>query len=122
MARYQIWDKESSIITPSGAQFTAAEWLERYPWAGIEGVKMVISGGVINGGCALVFDDFISQYERMGCDFSECETDEDKLAEVEYFEDNPPVIEAPPTAEERIAAALEYQNIASMPDAEGATV
>ena len=31
MARYQIWNKTDDIITPSGAQFTAAEWADRYP-------------------------------------------------------------------------------------------
>ena len=33
MARYQIWNKTDNIITPSGAQFTASEWADRYPWS-----------------------------------------------------------------------------------------
>lgn len=116
MARYRIWDKKSTIITPIGEQLTPAEWLARYPWAGIEGVKMVISGSVINGACAFVFNDMIDRYTRMGCDFSDCTTDEEKLTAIEAFEDTPQVAETAPTAEERIAAALEYQNLASMED------
>lgn len=52
MAKYQIWNKTDSIITPSGAQFTAEEWANRFPWVKLPGVKMIISGGPINGGCA----------------------------------------------------------------------
>ena len=36
------------------------------------------------------------------------------LALMEWLEDNPPV--APPSAEERMAAALEFQNLMSLPD------
>lgn len=118
MSRYQIWDKKSNVITPIGEQLTPAEWLSRYPWAGFDGVKMVISGGVINGGCALVFNDMVEQYQRMGYDFSECGSDEEILELIEYIEDHPAVREVEPTAEERIAAALEYQNLVSMEDAE----
>lgn len=117
MARYQIWDKQSTVITPIGEQLTPSEWLARYPWAGMDGVHMVISGGVINGGCALVLEDMVEQYTRMGCDFSTCKSPEEQLAAIEAFEDMPVVAEYVPTAEERIAAALEYQNIVGMEDA-----
>ena len=41
-------------------------------------------------------------------------TDEEVLAAIESYENTPPSNE--PTAEERIAAALEYQTMASLPD------
>ena len=41
-------------------------------------------------------------------------SEEEAIAALEELRNNPPVIESEPTAEERIAAALEYQNLASM--------
>lgn len=51
----------------------------------------------------------------VGEDYSECLTDT-----IEAFEDklNTPAENTDPTAEERIAAALEYQVMASLPDEE----
>ena len=50
MARYQIWNKTDPVITPSGAQFTAQAWADRFAWVKLPGAKMIISGGLINGG------------------------------------------------------------------------
>ncbi len=49
--RYQIWNKTDDIITPSGAQFTATEWANRYPWALCGGAYCCRSGisGSIDG-------------------------------------------------------------------------
>lgn len=33
MRRYQIWDKQSPVLTPSGAIFSAEQWIEKYPIA-----------------------------------------------------------------------------------------
>lgn len=112
--RYQIWNQTDPIITPSGAQFTAAEWAARYPWSKLPGVKMVISGGPINGGCALVFDDLVARAKKAGATITDGMTDEEILAAIEDFEDNPP--EAGPTVEERTAAALEFLAMNSLPD------
>lgn len=112
MSRYKIWDKQENIYTPRGEMLTAAQWLERYAWANAPGAKMVISGGVINGGCALEFEAMKQQYARMGCTFTEGMTDAEVLAAIEAFEDAP--VEVGVSAEERIAAALEYQNLASL--------
>lgn len=114
MARYAIWNKEDTIYTPSGESFTPAQWLERYTWGNIPEIKMVISGGVINGAFCGNLTDMINMYTKMGATIPENATDEEILAAIEDFEDNPPVVESEPTAEERIAAALEYQNLASM--------
>ena len=112
MARYAIYDGKSNVITPSGAEFTAEEWLNKFPWGKV--TKMIVGGGVINGSVALVFDDYIEQARKRGCDFSDCTTDEEYLAKLEDFEDNPPVGDNvdPQT---RIAEALEdiaVQNLA----------
>ena len=49
MARYAIWDKKSAVITPIGEVLTAEQWVERYPIAAIDTIKVVCAGGEING-------------------------------------------------------------------------
>lgn len=117
MARYQIWDKTSDVYTPSGAKFTAKEWATRYPWSDIPGAKMIITTGIINGGVAMEFESTKTVYTQRGAAITEDMTDEEVLAAIEDFEDNPPTVEESVSAEERIAAALEYQNLTTLEDA-----
>lgn len=121
MARYAIWDKTSNIYTPVGEKLTAEQWLSRYGWADIPGVKMVIGGGYINGSVAMEFESMKEQYEKMGCDFTDCTTDQEVLDAMELFEDTPRSSDTV-SAEERIAAALEYQVMTTMPDVEEETI
>ena len=117
--RYQIWDEVSKVITPSGKVFTAEEWMNEWPMARLDEIKLVISGGVVNGAFCGVYDEMIDMYEKMGCDFSTCTTERKHLDAIEAFEDsrNTPSTETTVSAEERIAAALEAQVMMSMPDA-----
>ena len=110
MKRYAIWNKQDMIFTPIGEALTAEQWIQRYPIAGAEQITVVCAAGEINGAFFGTLGQMVQMYEAQGCDFSECVTNEDKLAAIEAFEDaiNTPSNE--PTAEERIAAALEYQN------------
>lgn len=114
MARYVIYDNSSNIITPSGAEFTAEEWLNRYPWG--RKSKMVVGGGVINGNVALLFDDFVAEMRRHGCDFAGCSTDQDYLDAIEKFEDAAATAPAPITDQTRMADALEDMVVLQMPD------
>lgn len=109
--RYAIWDKETPIITPIMEVLTPEQWVERYPVAKLDSITVVCSAGEINGGFFGTLGQMVQMYEAQGCDFSACTTDEEKLEAIEAFEDaiNTPSTE--PTAEERIAAALEYQNL-----------
>lgn len=112
--RYQIWNKTDDIITPSGAQFMATEWANKYPWSKAPGVKMVITAGPINGGCAMIFDSFAETMKKAGAAITDGMTDEEVLAAIEEFEDNPP--DPGPSIEERTAAALEFLAMNSLPD------
>ena len=118
MKRYAIWDKVSPIITPIGEVLTADQWKERYPVAGVPSITVVCGAGEINGAFFGTLGQMVQMYSAQGADFSSCITAEDKLEVIEAFEDamNAPSNEA--TAEERIAAALEYQVMASLPDEE----
>lgn len=116
LKRYAIWDKQTPIITPIGEVLTAEQWIDRYPAAGIPSITIVCAAGDINGAFFGVLSQMVQMYEAQGADFSEATTDIEKLEVIEAFEDaqNEPSNE--PTAEERIAAALEFQNVMAMPD------
>ena len=120
MPRYKVWDKKETIYTPSGEEFTPEQWLNRYPWAKRDGVKMVVSGELINGAFCGEFETMKHRAEKMGVAFTEDMTDEQVLAAIEDFELHPPGADQP-SIEERTAAALEAQVLMAMPQ-ETATV
>lgn len=115
MARYKIYDNKSDVITPVGEVLTAEQWLERYPWGRV--AKMIVGGGVINGSVALVYDDYVENARKAGCDLSGCITDEEVLAAIEAFEDAPPAVDSGVSDQTRIADALEDMVALSLPDA-----
>ena len=119
MAKYQIWNKKDNIITPIGEVLTAEQWINRYPMAGIDGIDIIVGGGVINGSVCMEYTQTIEMYKRMGADFSACTTKQECLDVIEALED---VLSKPVdtiTVEERTAAALEFIAINSLRDAEG---
>lgn len=122
MARYAIWDKKSDIYTPGADQNGVSHWTaEDYiathaSWAAIPTVKVIVGGGPINGTCFMEYEATVDFYKRQGATITDNMTDEEVLAAIEAYENTPPSNE--PTAEERIAAALEYQTMASLPDKE----
>lgn len=118
--RYVIWDKTSNVITPIGEVLTPEEWIARRPVAGA--IPTVVAGGAINGAFFGVYDNMIDFYEKQGCDFSSCTTEQEHLDAIEAFEDlqNTATESTGVSAEERIAAALEAQVMMSMPDEETA--
>lgn len=114
--RYQIWNKTDDIFTPAGTKFAAEEWAARYPWVKVPGAKMVITTGLINGGAAMEFGATVAHYKAQGAAITDGMSDEEILAAIEDFEDNPPGADEP-SSEERIAAALEAQVLMAEPDA-----
>ena len=116
MKRYAIWDKVSPIIVPTGKVFTAAQWKEKYPAAALDSITVVCAAGEVNGGFFGTLGQMVQMYTAQGADFSACTTDEETLAAIEAFEDVMNTPSSEPTAEERIAAAMEYQVMASLPD------
>mgnify|MGYP000843280077 CR=1 FL=1 len=100
----------ANIIFGTLSDMTRSRFGKRTPW--------IVGGGIINGSVALVFDDEVERYRKAGCDFSSCTTDEDYLAAIEAFEDNPPMADAGVSDQTRIADALEDMVALSLPDAE----
>ena len=116
LTRYAIWDKQSPVIVPTGKVFTAAQWKEKYPAAALDSVTVVCAAGEVNGGFFGTLGQMEQMYASQGCDFSGCATAEEKLEAIEAFEDAMNAPSEEPSTDERIAAALEYQVMASLPD------
>ena len=125
MNRYAIWNKKDPIITPIGEVLTAEKWIERYPVASVPTITVVCAAGEVNGAFFGTLGQMVQMYEVEGCDFSDCTTPEEKLAAIEAFEDAKAAAAAEaalePTTDERIAAALEYQVMSTLPDEEEST-
>lgn len=116
MARYQFWNHQDTIYTPSGNSFTAEEWENMYSWCKIPGIKMIITTGPINGGVCFEYEQTKAQYKQMGANITDEMTPEQVLQAIEDYEDNPPVVDAEPDSNERIAAALEAQVMMAEPE------
>ena len=117
MSKYAVWDKESDVITPSGKVFTAQQWIQKYPIAGMNNIDVVCGGGTFNGAIFGVYDDMVERYTKEGCDFTGCVTKQDYLDAIEDFEDakNSEIVISDQT---RIADALEDLVVLNMPDEE----
>ena len=125
MKKYAIWNKQDPILTPVGEVLTAEQWIERYPIAGVPTVTVVCAAGEINGGFFGTLGQLTQMYETQGCDFSDCATNEEKLARIEAFEDemNQPsnIVsneELTATSLASIAASMEFQNMMALDDVE----
>lgn len=132
MKKYAIWNKKDPILTPIGEVLTAEQWIQRYPVAGVDTITVVCAAGEINGAFFGTLGSMVELYAKQGCDFSTCETAEDKLAAIEAFEDarEAEAAAAAAAAAEReaataelnadslasIAASMEYQNMLTLDD------
>lgn len=109
MSRYKIWDGKEPIFTPVGEELTPEQWTARYKWAKIPGVKMIISGGTINGSVAMEFGATVDFYKKQGCAINESMSDTEILQAIEAFEDAPRVDQTEPDVTERMVALEEYK-------------
>ena len=127
--RYKIWNKTDRLFTPSGDSFSAEEVLAKYKLA--QSFDHIIVDAPINMGVFMEFTQTKEIYQPRVIDMaSTTETTELEKAEIiaeykaltvqatldmiTFLEDNQPAEEA--TAEERIASALEFQNLLALPD------
>jgi hypothetical protein len=113
MSKYAIWNKTDNVYTPSGRKFTPAEWIAQYAYIDSPNAIPVVASGVLNGAFSGELNTLKAMAEQQGADFSTCKTNEEILAAIEAFEikQNTPVVTTESTPEERIAAALEYNNL-----------
>ena len=114
--KYQVWNKTDNVITPVGEVLSPEDWLNRYPMGRI--LDLVIGGGTINGSFCGEYTSMIDMYEKMGCDFTGCTTQQEHLDAIEAFEDAQNQPGGYVSDETRIADALEDLVVLNMPDAE----
>lgn len=104
--RYKIWDKTSEVITPIGEVLTPEQWMGRYPVSRV--LPTVVAGGTVNGAFFGIYQEMVDLYEKNGCDFSGCATEQEHLDAIEAFEDarnsNGEVV---PSAYDEMAGAIE---------------
>lgn len=111
---YKLWNKTDTLATPSGAVFTAEQIRQQYRAVDIPDSKWIINTGVISMGVFMEFEATKDCYRRQGVKFTDDMTDQQVLDAISAWEENPP--KAAPSAEERMAAAMEFANILNMPE------
>lgn len=120
--RYAIWDKVSDIYTPVGERLTADQWIARYGWIKAPGSVPVVAAGLINGALIDELGQMKTRYEQQGATFDSSLSGQALLDAIEAWEDEraeaakQAAEEAAntPSAEERLAAAVEFQNLMNM--------
>ncbi len=116
MAKYKIWDRETSLVTPIGEVLTPEQVFARYPASSLADMKYIICDAPISMGVFMEFEATKEHYKRLGAPITDDMTDQEVLDAISCWEENPP--EPAPTAEERIAAMLEFQSMMMLPDNE----
>ena len=104
---------DKTFMFPNGALATKEAVLEQFP-AALTFVHIVETDE--NEEVMWALQNLSAMRTQFGIDPSLSE--DEAIAAIEDIINNPPVVESEATAEERIAAALEYQVMASLPDEE----
>lgn len=111
--KYKIWDKQETLVTPIGEVLTAEQVISKYPMANLPNMKFIICDTPISMGVFMEFEQTKMQYKQMGAPIEDGMTDQEVLDAITWFEENPQDPE--PSPEERMAAAMEFQAMISVP-------
>ncbi|WP_129599382.1 hypothetical protein [Anaerophilus nitritogenes] len=114
--KYKIWNKQDRLITPIGEVLSKEEIFARYPASAIQGINFIIADQPISMAVFMEFESTKESYKQMGVKITEKMTMQEVLNTITEWEENPPIQES--TAEERIASALEFQMLMSLPNAD----
>ena len=112
MKKVEKYTGEKVYMFPNGALATKDAVLEQFP-AALAFVHYVETDE--NGEVMWAFQNLSAMRTMYQIDAALSESE--ALAKIEEVINTPPKVDTTPSAEERIAAALEYQNLASMEDA-----
>lgn len=111
MVKYELYNPKKIYITPSGA-IADSEWVyNNYPAS--KSFKYIV-GTDEAGETMFEFQSFQSLKSLNNIPISL--SDEEAILQMEAIRNAPPEVDETPTAEERIAAAMEFQNMMSIPD------
>lgn len=118
--KYKIWNKTDTLVSLAGEEFTAEQIFAKYAWAKKSLAKCIIADDIIELKVFMEFNQTKDFYKKQinsaiesGTEglvvITDTMTDEEVLNAISVFEDTPIVTES--TAEERIAAQLEFQSM-----------
>lgn len=107
--KYKIWNKTDTLITPIGEVLTAEQVIAKYPAANVSGIDFIICDAPISLGVFMEYVQTKEIYKQQGVLITDLMTKQEVLNAISYHEENPAPPE--PTADERIAAAMEYDNL-----------
>lgn len=114
--RYKLWNKTDTVKTRIGERLTPEEWMLRHPEA--ESDYPIVSAGSINGDISDCLEDMLLRASDTGFATElmlSADTAQEVLDEIEAWEEKMAAQAASTvSAEERIAAALEYQSLLAM--------
>jgi hypothetical protein len=106
----ELFDRTKTYITPDGHVQTPEALGMMFSLVNVPDLKLVIQTDVTATYLYTTPEPLGTLAQRLGLDYTQYATDEDLLVAMEDILNAPqPVPE--PTAEERIAAAMEYQNL-----------
>ncbi len=111
--KYKIWNGTDNLVTPIGEVLTSEQVKAKYPASVVQGMKFIICDAPISMGVFMEFSQTKEHYKRLGVPITDEMTDQEVLDAISYWEENPPAPE--PSAEERIAASLEFQSMMMIP-------
>lgn len=126
--KYQIWNGQDLVVTPSDEVFTPEQWLARYPaYALIPSMVMVLGSNPYNGSLIDELYTMKSRAEAEGAVFDEGLTNQELLDAIEAWEEEKAIADAEAArlaqeeeqamametlaTQQTIAASLEYQNM-----------
>ena len=114
--RYKLWNKTDIVKTRIGERLTPEEWMLRHPEA--ESDYPIVCAGSINGDISDCMEDMLLRAGMAGFNTTltlSANTAQTILDEIEAWEDAKNAEAANAISpEERMAAALEYQNLLAM--------
>ena len=112
--RYKIWDRQETLITPTMEMLEPAQVFSQYPVSQLPAFKFVIADHPINMAVFMEFESTKQHYVQLGVEINEEMTEQEVLDAITAWEETP--VQQSPSPEERIAAALEFQSLISLPD------
>ena len=110
--KYKVWDKQETLITPIGEVLTAEQVKAKYPMAALPNFQFIICDAPISMGVFMELEQTKSHYKNLGAGITDDMTGQEVCDAITAFEENRP--EPQPSADERIAASLEFQNMLSL--------
>jgi hypothetical protein len=110
MVNLELFDRTKTYVTPDGRVQTPEAIGMMFAIVNIPDLKLVIQTDITATYLYTAPEPLGTMAQRLGLDYTLYATDEDLLVAMENIL-NAPQPEPEPTAEERIAASLEYQNL-----------